>query len=103
MSARRDRAVRGGGALIPLALGLFVALRLGGVTHWSWWWVLSPLWIAAALGVLTAGVMLGFFALLGAQAWLRARLRFRQSFPEVFIDPAQWSRRELAEREDDHR
>jgi hypothetical protein len=30
----------------------FIVLKLTGVIAWSWWWVLSPLWIAAALAVL---------------------------------------------------
>ena len=30
-----------GGALALL----FIGLKLGGVIAWSWWWVLSPLWI----------------------------------------------------------
>lgn len=30
----------------PEALTLvFVTLKLTGVIDWSWWWVLSPLWI----------------------------------------------------------
>lgn len=28
---------------------LFVALKLTGVIAWSWWWVLSPLWIGLAI------------------------------------------------------
>lgn len=28
-----------------LLLVLFVALKLTGVIDWSWWWVLSPIWI----------------------------------------------------------
>ena len=28
---------------------LFIGLKLGGVITWSWWWVLSPLWIGFAL------------------------------------------------------
>jgi hypothetical protein len=31
---------------------LFIGLKLGHVINWSWWWVLSPLWISAALAVL---------------------------------------------------
>jgi len=27
---------------------LFVGLKLGHVIDWSWWWVLSPLWITLA-------------------------------------------------------
>lgn len=28
---------------------IFIVLRLCGVIDWSWWWVLAPLWIPAAL------------------------------------------------------
>lgn len=28
---------------------LFIGLKLGKVIDWSWWWVLSPLWIVTAL------------------------------------------------------
>jgi len=31
---------------------LFVALKLTDIIDWSWWWVLSPLWIVLALGIL---------------------------------------------------
>ncbi len=34
---------------IGLLTVAFVVLRLIGVIAWSWWWVLSPLWISAAL------------------------------------------------------
>jgi hypothetical protein len=30
----------------------FVVLKLTGVIAWSWWWVLSPVWIAAAAVIL---------------------------------------------------
>lgn len=38
----------------------FVVLKLVGVIAWSWWWVLSPLWIAVALSLallLIAGII----------------------------------------------
>jgi membrane protein YdbS with pleckstrin-like domain len=28
---------------------LFIGLKLGNVIHWSWWWVLSPIWISLSL------------------------------------------------------
>ena len=28
---------------------LFIGLKLGNVIDWSWWWVLSPLWIPVAV------------------------------------------------------
>tara|TARA_R110000822_G_scaffold217593_2_gene352123 strand:- start:415 stop:615 length:201 start_codon:yes stop_codon:yes gene_type:complete len=31
---------------------LFIGLKLGGAINWSWWWVLSPVWITAAFVVL---------------------------------------------------
>jgi len=27
---------------------VFVILKLCGIINWSWWWVLSPLWIGFA-------------------------------------------------------
>lgn len=30
----------------------FIVLKLMGYIAWSWWWVLSPLWISAAIMVL---------------------------------------------------
>lgn len=31
---------------------VFVVLKLCGLIDWSWWWVLSPLWISLILGAL---------------------------------------------------
>jgi ABC-type antimicrobial peptide transport system permease subunit len=38
---------------------LFVALKLTHVIRWSWWWVLSPVWISTALAVVIVAVVLG--------------------------------------------
>ena len=35
-----------------ILLVIFIVLKLAGIIHWSWWWVLSPLWIG--LGVVIA-------------------------------------------------
>jgi ABC-type nickel/cobalt efflux system permease component RcnA len=32
----------------------FVVLKLCKVIDWSWWWVLSPIWISTALTILVA-------------------------------------------------
>lgn len=46
---------------------LFVGLKLTGHITWSWWWVLSPLWISVLLGltillgVLLVGIISGAF------------------------------------------
>lgn len=33
---------------------LFIGLKLAGIITWSWWWVLSPLWIAFILAFVLA-------------------------------------------------
>ncbi len=35
-----------------ILLLIFIILKLTNVIDWSWLWVLSPLWIGAALGLL---------------------------------------------------
>lgn len=37
----------------------FVVLKLTGVISWSWLWVLSPLWIGAALGLVILVTVVG--------------------------------------------
>jgi hypothetical protein len=39
------------GLLVALLTTLFVGLKLTDNIDWSWWWVLSPLWIYAALAI----------------------------------------------------
>lgn len=41
----------GGPSILTLLTVLFVGLKLGNVIDWSWWWVLSPLWIPLAFGL----------------------------------------------------
>ena len=31
---------------------VFITLKLIGIIHWSWWWVLSPIWISTAICVI---------------------------------------------------
>lgn len=40
---------------------VFIVLKLLGKITWSWWWVLSPLWISAGLA---------FLVLLGILIWV---------------------------------
>ena len=37
---------------------LFIGLKLTGYISWSWWWVLSPIWLSIAL-VLGLGILFG--------------------------------------------
>ena len=43
---------------------LFVGLKLTNVITWSWWWVLSPIWISLSLAIviLTIAIIIGIIA-----------------------------------------
>lgn len=36
---------------------VFIVLKLCGIITWSWWWVLSPIWISIALVVVCLVVL----------------------------------------------
>ncbi len=40
-----------GGGFAGLLTIAFIVLKLIGEISWSWWWVLSPLWISLAVGI----------------------------------------------------
>jgi hypothetical protein len=67
-------------SVLPLALPALIVLKLTGVINWSWWWVLSPMWISGILLVLVV------FALLISLHWharRQARLWLDQLESEV--------------------
>lgn len=43
--------------LIPLLTTAFVVLKLCGVIAWSWWWVVSPLWLPFAAAFVVMGAL----------------------------------------------
>lgn len=43
------------GSLLCLA---FIVLKLSGHIDWSWWWVLSPIWIGFVIAMIALVVML---------------------------------------------
>lgn len=55
----------GGIGFAGLLTIVFIVLKLLGKIDWSWWWVLSPIWISILLVV--AAVVIGATIL----AWLR--------------------------------
>jgi hypothetical protein len=50
-----------GGLLAALLTVAFVVLKLCNVIEWSWWWVISPLWIYAGLSVIVFIIVLIIF------------------------------------------
>jgi len=41
---------------------IFIVLKLTGNIDWSWWWVLSPIWISV-LAVISGVILLGTIGL----------------------------------------
>ena len=52
----------GGIGFVGLLTIAFVVLKLCNVIDWSWWWVLSPIWISIGLAVVIFGCV-ALFAL----------------------------------------
>jgi hypothetical protein len=51
--------------LSPIVVFTPIVLKLTGVITWSWWWVLSPMWISGillVLGVCTLMIFLHWYA-----------------------------------------
>lgn len=48
----------GGIGFVGLLTIVLIVLKLTSVIDWSWWWVLSPLWIGFALWLLIVAVVL---------------------------------------------
>jgi len=45
----------GGIGFTGLLTIVFIILKLTDVIDWSWWWVLSPIWISLILAAVIAG------------------------------------------------
>ena len=37
---------------------VFVVLKLLGKIDWSWWWVLSPIWLSLGLAIIVAIILI---------------------------------------------
>ena len=49
--------VNGGIGFVGLLTTVFIVLKLLGKITWSWWWVLSPLWINAGIVLLILAIL----------------------------------------------
>jgi hypothetical protein len=58
MSDSKSSSSSGGIGFCGLLTVLFIGLKLTHHIDWSWWWVLSPLWIGFALWVVIIGLFL---------------------------------------------
>lgn len=58
MSDNNNGSQSGGVSFLGLLAILFIGLKLTGFIAWSWWWVLSPLFVP-----ILVLIILGFIAL----------------------------------------
>lgn len=61
----KQTVVVGGFPFASILALIFITLKLVGTITWSWWWVLSPIWIPIAI-VGTIFLFAVIFALLAA-------------------------------------
>lgn len=66
----------GGIGFCGLLTIVFITLKLTSVIDWSWWWVLSPLWIPAAV-ILAVFLLLFVLALLFGEKRVSIKRRYR--------------------------
>lgn len=57
--SEKSSASSGGIGFFGLLAVAFIVLKLCKVITWSWWWVLSPVWIPMAIAVFVLLVILG--------------------------------------------
>lgn len=48
----KKKGSNGGMGLLSVLCLIFIVLKLTDLISWSWWWVLSPLWIYLALVIM---------------------------------------------------
>ena len=53
-----NKQASGGIGFAGLLTIVFIILKLCSIITWSWWWVLSPLWISVILWVVLVVIVL---------------------------------------------
>lgn len=54
---KEEKTVNKGVGFVGLLQIAFIVLKLTGVIHWSWIWVLAPIWIDVILTVILVTVL----------------------------------------------
>lgn len=50
--SNNNGTTNGGVGFTGLLTIVFIVLKLTGTISWSWWWVLSPLWISLVVAMI---------------------------------------------------
>lgn len=51
-----NQQTSGGIGFLGLLTIVFITLKLCKVIDWSWWWVLAPMWVPVAIGLMLIAV-----------------------------------------------
>ena len=65
MADNKTQTQSGGIGFFGLLTIVFITLKLTGYIAWSWWWVLSPLWMPLAVVLSVVAIVLLIAALAG--------------------------------------
>jgi hypothetical protein len=58
----KTKYVNSGTGFLELLTLLFIHHKLVGTIAWSWWWILSPLWVLFAVALVVAAVA-GYYSI----------------------------------------
>ena len=67
------KSTAGGVGFCGLLTIAFIVLKLTGVIAWSWWWVLAPLWIPAAIVIILVMLIVAVAVTAAGEAKKRGR------------------------------
>lgn len=54
----KNNTTSGGIGFIGILTIVFIVLKLLDVIKWSWWWVLSPIWISFGIALVVIFILL---------------------------------------------
>lgn len=60
--SEQTTSASGGAGFFSLLCILFIGLKLTGYIGWSWWWVLSPIWLPLSVALLVILIAAIFFS-----------------------------------------
>lgn len=58
MKMKNKNAKRGGIGFIGILTLIFIVLKLANIIHWSWVWILSPIWITSVFCTIIFAIIL---------------------------------------------
>jgi len=75
MSSSKRGTSSGGLGVMGVLTIVFIVLKLVGTITWSWWWVLSPLWlpITVVISCGAIGYLMFFLTVVGIESFKKVK------------------------------